>query len=217
MARAVSSSNSYVVSNELLHQYSDKSASTRTFVAMKILTSQATAHIVGGHSPEYEVFRKIESANPNNPGFNHCLTLRQCFTAYSTAGGHICFVTDPLSSSLANLRPPGQNRLTLPIAKRVTKQVLLALDYLHRECGYIHTGGSHPASILIHADDHMLRSQIREYSCFNTSTSNFENRGIHPGEPSLRLWPTPQPGILTFTSRLFTFPAFTLSRPSWFY
>ena len=120
---------------------------------MKILTSQATAQIVAGRSPEYDVFRKIESANLDNPGFNHCLTLRHCFTAKSSAGGHICFVTDALSSSLANLRAPGQNRFTLPIAKRITKQVLLALDYLHRECGYIHTGGSDPAVIPIHADD----------------------------------------------------------------
>ncbi|KIJ92047.1 hypothetical protein K443DRAFT_459647 [Laccaria amethystina LaAM-08-1] len=117
----------------------DKAAETRTFVAMKILTSQATAKIVEGHSPEYDVFRSIEYTNPNSPGFNHCLTLRQCFIAGSAAGGHICFVTDALSSSLANLRSPGQNRFTLPIAKCKTKQVLLALDYLHRECRYIHT------------------------------------------------------------------------------
>ena len=148
------------MSNNLLHQYSDKAAETRTLLAMKILTSQATAHVVAGHSPEYDVFRKIESTNPNSPGFNHCLTLRHCFTAKSAAGGHICFVTDALSSSLANLRPPGQNRFTLPIAKRITKQVLLALDYLHRECRYIHTGRSDPPPILIHTEDHILRSQI---------------------------------------------------------
>jgi serine/threonine-protein kinase SRPK3 len=145
---------------------------------MKILTTQATARIVAGHSPEYEVFRKIESANPNSPGFGHCLALRHCFTAKSAAGGHICFVTDALSSSLANLRAHEHGRFTLPIAKRITKQVLLALDYLHRECGYIHTGGSDPdpAPTLIHSDDHMLRSQIREHSYFNTSTSSFSNR-----------------------------------------
>lgn len=107
---------------------------------MKILTSQATAHIVAGNSPEYDVFRKVESTNMDSVGLSHCLTLRHCFTAKSSAGGHICFVTDALSSSLSNLRPPGQNRFTLPLAKRIIKQVLLALDYLHRECGYIHTG-----------------------------------------------------------------------------
>ena len=140
---------------------------------MKILTSQATAKIVAGYSPEYDVFRKIESANPTSPGFNHCLTLRQCFTANSAAGGHICFVTDALSSSLASLREPGQNRFTLPIAKRIIKQVLLALDYLHRECGYIHTGRSGPTPIIINTNNHTLRSKIREHPRFNTSTSIF--------------------------------------------
>ncbi|KIL69157.1 hypothetical protein M378DRAFT_184402 [Amanita muscaria Koide BX008] len=117
----------------------DKSVETRTFVAMKILTSQATAQIVAGNSPEYDVFRKIEYTNPSSPGFRHCLNVRHCFTSKSAAGGHICFVTDALSSSLATLRPPGQNRFTVPTAKRIVKQVFLALDYLHRECQYIHT------------------------------------------------------------------------------
>ncbi|KAF9785473.1 kinase-like domain-containing protein [Thelephora terrestris] len=117
----------------------DTSTKARTYVAIKILTSQATARIVCANSIEYDAYRKIENTNPQSPGFNHCLTLRHCFTAYSEAGGHLCFVTDPLSSSLATLRPSGQNRYTLPVAKRIIKQVLLALDYLHRECGYIHT------------------------------------------------------------------------------
>ncbi|KXN81041.1 Serine/threonine-protein kinase SRPK [Leucoagaricus sp. SymC.cos] len=122
-----------------LPQNRDKSAETRTFVAMKLLTAHATAQIALGHSPEYDVFRKVESTNLKSPGFNHCLTLQRCFTAESEAGGHICFVTEALSSSLENLQKPGQNRFPLPVAKRITKQVLLALDYLHRECGYIHT------------------------------------------------------------------------------
>ncbi|KAM6497257.1 Protein kinase-like domain containing protein [Amanita muscaria] len=91
-------------------------ASSSVWLALRILTSQATAQIVAGNSPEYDVFRKIDAA-----------------------GGHICFVTDALSSSLATLRPPGQNRFTVPTAKRIVKQVFLALDYLHRECQYIHT------------------------------------------------------------------------------
>lgn len=114
---------------------------------MKILTSQAAAQVVGKNSPEYKVYRKIEHTNPNNPGFNHCLTIRHCFITKSAAGGHICFVADALSSSLATLRPPGQNRFTVPTAKRIIRQVLLALDYLHRECGYIHTG----ASVFMHS------------------------------------------------------------------
>ncbi|KAF7761326.1 hypothetical protein Agabi119p4_10735 [Agaricus bisporus var. burnettii] len=120
----------------------NKELKTRTFVSIKLLTGQASARIAMGYSPEYDVFRKVEHTNPQSPGFKHCLTLQHCFTAESEAGQHICFVTEPLSSSLANLQEPGQNRYPLPVAKRIIKQVLLALDYLHRECGYIHTGES---------------------------------------------------------------------------
>ncbi|EDQ99862.1 uncharacterized protein LACBIDRAFT_315201 [Laccaria bicolor S238N-H82] len=111
----------------------DTSADTRTFVALKILTSQATAQVVRGLSPEYEVFRKIDAAD-----------------------GHICFVTEALSSSLADFREPG-----LPIAKRITKQVPLALDYLHRECGYIHTDLK-PDNVLLSIPEPRA-SRISEY------------------------------------------------------
>lgn len=131
-----------LILNKLLYRYSDSSADTTTYVAIKILTLYATARIVNGVSPEYKVFRKIKDANPNSPGFNHCLSLRDVIVVDNDAGaaGHICFVTDPLSSTLSGLRPRGKNRFPIPIAKRIIKQVLLALDYLHRECGYIHTG-----------------------------------------------------------------------------
>jgi serine/threonine-protein kinase SRPK3 len=99
------------------------------------MTSQATAQIVAGDSKEDVVSKKIRDANPNSPGFNHCLAHQGFSIAESEAGGHICVVMDALSSSLANLRAPGQNRFTLPIAKCIIKQVLLALDFLHREWG----------------------------------------------------------------------------------
>ncbi|XP_006463037.1 hypothetical protein AGABI2DRAFT_119847 [Agaricus bisporus var. bisporus H97] len=117
----------------------NKEVKPRTFVAIKLLTGQASARIAMNHSSEYDVFRKVEYTNPQSPGFKHCLTLQHCFIAESEAGQHICLVTEPLSSSLANLQEPGKNRYALPVAKRIIKQVLLALDYLHRECGYIHT------------------------------------------------------------------------------
>jgi hypothetical protein len=121
--------------------YRDTAAHDRTYVAVKILTAHATACIVGGLSHECDVFRRIESANRSHPGFPHCLALRHYFTAYSSVGGHICFVTDVLGSNLQSLRVAQPNQtFSLNIAKRIVKQILLGLDYLHRECGYVHTG-----------------------------------------------------------------------------
>lgn len=199
----------------LFHKYSDRSAETRNFVALKILTSQATAKVVAGNSPEYKVNLKIMSTNPSSPGFNHCLTIRGYFITKSAAGGHICFVMVPLSSSLADLRPPGQNQFTVPTAKRIIKQVLLALDYLHRECGYIHTGGSIFLFNMLPDHDDKLRSQIREHPCWNTSTSSFSNRKLYSVKPSVHLWPSPQPKIFTFASHFLMHGTSSLSRTWW--
>ena len=157
------------------------------------------------------------STNPNNPGFSHCLTIRGYFITKSAAGGHhdICFVMDPLSSNLAELRPPMQNRFNIPTTKRIIKQVLLAQDYLHRECGYIHTAGSLFLLNMLPAHDDKLRSQISEHPCWNTSSSSFSNRKIYPVKPSIHLWPSPQPRIFTFASHFLMYGTSPLSRTWW--
>ncbi|KAJ3569389.1 hypothetical protein NP233_g5080 [Leucocoprinus birnbaumii] len=127
---------------------SDTSKKPREFYTLKLLTSQASVNNATGRAIEFDVYRKIGTVNPSSPGFNHCLHLEQSFTIFSPNGVHSCFVTEALSSSLARLREPGKNRFSLPIVKRITKQVLHALDYLHRECGYIHTGIKESDNIL---------------------------------------------------------------------
>lgn len=114
----------------------DTHADVKTYVAIKILTAFATKMTP---SEEYEVFTKNGSADPGHPGFQHCLVLRDHFLTASTAGDHKCFVMDVLGSCLKTLRPPDRKTFTVPVAKRIIKQLLLALHYLHRECGYVHT------------------------------------------------------------------------------
>lgn len=114
----------------------DTHADVKTYVAIKILTADATKMFP---SEEYEVFTKIGSADPGHPGFQHCLVLRDHFLTTSPAGDHMCFVTDVLGSCLKTLRPPDRKTFTVPVAKRIIRQLLLALDYLHHECGYVHT------------------------------------------------------------------------------
>jgi serine/threonine-protein kinase SRPK3 len=62
---------------------------------------------------------------------------------YSPAGGHLCFATDVLGPDMRTLRSTQPNQIfPVSIAKRIIKQILHSVDYLHRECGYIHTGNS---------------------------------------------------------------------------
>ena len=124
-----------------LFWYSDTTAPHKTYVAVKVLSANATGCIVSGLSAEYEVFKRIKSANPRHPGLAHCLSIRHCFILRSSAGGHICFATDVLGPNMITLRSAQPNQ-TFPVsvAKRIIRQILLSVDYLHCEFGYIHTG-----------------------------------------------------------------------------
>lgn len=120
---------------------SDTLAPTLTYAALKIMTKRASIdiHVSPLVPPDIEIYKRTSQLRLH-PGFNHCATLQWHLATTSGLGRHVCYVTEVLSSSLANLRPRGQNRFTLPIAKRIIKQVLLALQCLHDKMWYTHTG-----------------------------------------------------------------------------
>jgi hypothetical protein len=60
--------------------------------------------------------------------FHTVLPIKHCFTTYSSAGGCICFVTGILGGLFDPPNIPGKT------------QILLGVDSLHRECGYIQVG-----------------------------------------------------------------------------
>ncbi|KAJ7027520.1 kinase-like domain-containing protein [Mycena alexandri] len=108
-----------------------------SYVALKVITTYGSAYLAANLSAEYEVLSKVRSANPSHPGFKHCLAYLD--VAFEPMGGHQCIATEPLGSNLENLRSAQRKqRFSVQITKRIVKQVLLALDYLHRECGYTH-------------------------------------------------------------------------------
>jgi serine/threonine-protein kinase SRPK3 len=60
---------------------------------------------------------------------------------YSPAGGHLCFATDVLGPNMMALWSTKPNQIfSVSITKHIIKQILYSVDYLHCECGYIHTG-----------------------------------------------------------------------------
>jgi len=99
--------------------------------------------VLDGLLLEANSLRTIKSANPNHPGYKHCLHLYDATHDASYHGPHICLVTDVLGANITSLRrlqPNGHGAFPVGVAKRIIKQTLLALDYLHRECNLVHTG-----------------------------------------------------------------------------
>lgn len=133
-----------------------------THVAIKIVRSQS--HYTQAALDEIKILEVINNKNPSHPGFNHLIKLHEWFYHNGPNGKHVCMVFEvlgenmlglinkfgkkdtttlestsaPISIKLSNLEK-SYGGLPITIVKQISKQILLALDYLHRECGLIHT------------------------------------------------------------------------------
>ncbi|KAG1901461.1 kinase-like domain-containing protein [Suillus fuscotomentosus] len=115
------------------------------YVAVKVLTVNATAGVVKGFLREVDSLGTIKTANPNHPGHQHCLHLYDVIVEKSRHGPHICIVTNILGANMI------RHAFPVAVTKRIVKQTLLALDYLHRECDFVHTDVK-PDNVLICVD-----------------------------------------------------------------
>ena len=116
---------------------------TAKYVAVKVLTMHASVGHYTEKLHETDMLERIDSfKSSKHPGLKHCLHFYERFMEGEPVP-HICIVTEVLGGHLINLQRAftGSSRvLPLPIVKRITKQKLLALDFLHRICNIVHTG-----------------------------------------------------------------------------
>ncbi|KAM7220647.1 protein kinase [Rhypophila decipiens] len=120
-------------------------------VALKVVRS--AAHYTETAIDEIKLLNKIVQANPNHPGRRHVVSLLDSFEHKGPNGTHVCMVFEVLGENLLGLIKRWNHRgIPMPLVKQITKQVLLGLDYLHRECGIIHTDLK-PENVLIEIGD----------------------------------------------------------------
>ena len=101
-------------------------------------------------SNEFRTCELIRKANPSHPGYRHVRTALGTFAldtppcsidGCQSGGEHQCLVQLPMWDSWGDLlgrNPTG--RLTEVLLRYGLRDVLLGLDYLHRECKLVHTG-----------------------------------------------------------------------------
>ena len=120
-------------------------------VALKIVRS--AAHYTETAIDEIKLLTKIVQAKPDHPGRRHVYSLLDSFEHKGPNGVHVCMVFEVLGENLLGLIKRWNHRgIPMPLVKQITKQVLLGLDYLHRECGIIHTDLK-PENVLIEVGD----------------------------------------------------------------
>jgi serine/threonine-protein kinase SRPK3 len=120
-------------------------------VALKVVRS--AAHYTETALDEIKLLNKVVDANKDHPGRAHVVSLLDSFNHKGPNGVHVCMVFEVLGENLLGLIKRWNHRgIPMPLVKQITKQVLLGLDYLHRECGIIHTDLK-PENVLIEIGD----------------------------------------------------------------
>jgi len=128
-----------------------KDTKMKRHVALKVVKS--APHYTETALDEIKLLQRLVSANPNHPGRRHCVSLLDHFRHKGPNGSHVCMVFEVLGENLLGLIKRYQHRGVPPhIVKQIAKQVLLGLDYMHQECGIIHTDLK-PENVLICIDD----------------------------------------------------------------
>ncbi|KAK0486815.1 kinase-like domain-containing protein [Armillaria luteobubalina] len=70
----------------------------------------------------------------------HIIGMMDYFSLNSSFRTHSCLVLEVLGISIEELTQRTlPNKFPIPMCKQIIKQVLLGLDFLHRECGIVHT------------------------------------------------------------------------------
>lgn len=109
------------------------------FVAIKILSTHATK-LQGRVASELEILQHINNTNmTTHPGRQHIARLQNHFTVTDCHGPHLCLVFEALAPFKGSIFELGR-KFPVPVVKRIARQLLHALNFLHQECGIIHTG-----------------------------------------------------------------------------
>ncbi|RYC56038.1 hypothetical protein CHU98_g10165 [Xylaria longipes] len=92
---------------------------------------------------ELDILRHLASRvteSPGSPGANHIVGLQDEFKHSGPNGRHVCLVFKPMGPDMSHYRRLfSRARLSIPVAKKVTKELLMALAFLHDSCQVIHT------------------------------------------------------------------------------
>jgi serine/threonine-protein kinase SRPK3 len=119
--------------------YLDCSNRSNSHVALKVITADAFDE--QHPSFELDIIRKLSSYRGSHQGYKYILGLIDEFRHRGPNGEHVCLVFKPMGPDLDKYRRLFTGaRIPVPMMKRMTKQLLQALSFLHDTNHVIHTG-----------------------------------------------------------------------------
>lgn len=119
----------------LLRKLANSFFRTGKAVALKIIAASAG-------KTELENLLRIQNNTSQHPGRQHIPELLDHFQHQGSNGSHCCLVFELLGENLRTFarRLFSRNRLPPTLHKMIAKQLISALDFLHKECYFVHTG-----------------------------------------------------------------------------
>ncbi|KAG0778731.1 hypothetical protein G6F16_009802 [Rhizopus arrhizus] len=124
---------------------------TECHVALKIVKS--AQRYTDSALEEIKLLESVKLTHPACPGYRHITQLFSYFWHQGPYGQHVCMTFEVLGESLLSLMKRYDSKgIPQPIVKRIARQVLQGLDYLHRECKIIHTDLK-PENVLVWIPD----------------------------------------------------------------
>eukprot|EP00884_Botryococcus_braunii_P018084 jgi/Botrbrau1/495/Bobra.110_2s0127.2 len=109
---------------------------TGSHYALKV--QKSASHYMEAAIDEIKLLDQIRGGDAKNE--KCCVRLYDSFTHMGPHGKHMCMVFEVLGDNLLTLiKAYKYQGIPIPIVKRLTHQILVGLDYLHRELSIIHT------------------------------------------------------------------------------
>lgn len=187
-----------------------KDGETDGHVALKIVRS--AHHYTETAVDEIKLLQKIVTAKPEHPGRQHVVSLLDSFEHRGPNGVHICMVFEVLGENLLGLIKRYSHRgIPMHLVKQITLQVLLGLDYMHRECGVIHTDLK-PENVLIHVSD--VERTVRKITASDSDSTNEKPKRGRRHTLITGSQPLPSPISTTCSSRQELWPSSPPRSPS---
>ncbi|KAF9909911.1 serine/threonine protein kinase, CMGC group [Linnemannia zychae] len=120
-------------------------------VALKVVKS--AAHYTETAVDEIKLLEKVVKANPDAPGRKYVVELLDHFMHRGPNGLHVCMVFEVLGENLLSVIKRYRHQgIPIHLVRQIIRQVLMGLDYMHRECGIIHTDLK-PENVLVCVED----------------------------------------------------------------
>merc|ERR1711963_405299 len=137
----------------------------KKFVALKVVKS--AAHYTETALDEIKLLKCVRQSDENDPFREKCVQLLDDFKISGVNGTHVCMVFEVLGHNLLKfiIRSNYQG-IPLYNVKRIMKQVLESLHYLHTKCKIIHTDIK-PENVSLCVDEAHIRKIAADATYFH--------------------------------------------------